>query len=629
MNKMYEVQSTQNSLEEKTEKVPPPRASSSSRRVSHQLAPPSRGGSLASSKGAEATHEWVPPTSPKSPRLEIATTPWGVNRYVLLVLYSLVSLMTGCCYWGWPGVQDMLYKSGAFTWKCVPGQTEPETVNGVDYPNCAARRNAIGDMYTTAFACHFGFSAIAGTILDLAGSKACGLLGLGLTGLGWILLSVGSESVEGAYYAGIAFIGSGADTCNLPLLSLANLFPGNESLILSILGSVRSVSFAMPVIMAKIYTGSSSYTASDFGAFCYGYVGVCVGVSVLIAIFLVPRRAFKVAGKTDEEAALPEEREAAARSRRMSVYTGAMMPPVSTSARDIREIIQEVRGGSVDYSAQRNSYQLAEGQRRNSMMAVTDVPSSSEQVEDAAYGIGIVEQPGRGRKEESYLDQLKKPEFLLIVPFFCICLIRGEFFSKSNREMLVTSSGNNVYEIFTILNIMTFIPGPIFGKLCDTIGILWVILIINTDGIFMYFFVIFDAYASKLISTIFFFVYTSFVLSNLYCYVADTFPAEHFGKLTGLASLCGGMFTLTSMGFYRMSTGDTFESLGAYQFAPACAIMIAFGILNFGLWTIMKVIQIRKTGAEKDTKRVAMEGVVSVRDAEGVKGQNTQETSKA
>eukprot|EP00922_Rhytidocystis_sp_ex-Travisia-forbesii_P048774 GHVS01072645.1.p1 GENE.GHVS01072645.1~~GHVS01072645.1.p1 ORF type:complete len:610 (+),score=39.54 GHVS01072645.1:301-2130(+) len=601
---MYEYQATNVSLGEKTDGIAVPTASAT--RPSSHLAVPSRGVSVTASKGEEVVaHGCDTPTSPK---IELAKTPWGVNRFVLLVLYCLVSLMTGCCYWGWPGIQDMLYKSGAFSWSCVPGQTQPVSVSGVDYPNCAARRNSIGDMYTTAFACHFGFSAIAGVILDLAGSKICGVLGLVLTGLGWILLSIGSESSEGAYYAAVAFIGAGADTSNLPLLSLANLFPGNESLVLSTLGSVRSVSFAMPVIMAKIFTGSTSYKPSDFCNFCYGYVGVCVGVSLLVVILLVPLRAFKVAGKSDEDAALPEEREAAARSRRMSVYTGAMMPPVSASALDMKEIIQEIRGGSVDYSAQRSSYKLPEGQRRTSMMAVADAQSAVQQTEDAAYGIGIVEEPGRGRQRESYLAQLKKPQFILIVPFFCLCLIRGEFYSKSNRDMLITSSGNNVYEIFTILNILTFIPGPIFGKLCDTIGILWVILIINTDGIFMYFFVIFDSYACKLISTLFFFVYTSFVLSNLYCYVADTFPAEYFGKLTGLASLCGGMFTLTSMGFYRMSTGDTFESLGAYQFAPACAIMIAFGILNFGLWTIMKVIKNKKTRAGKDTKRVAREG---------------------
>eukprot|EP00922_Rhytidocystis_sp_ex-Travisia-forbesii_P048770 GHVS01072640.1.p1 GENE.GHVS01072640.1~~GHVS01072640.1.p1 ORF type:complete len:624 (+),score=72.45 GHVS01072640.1:247-2118(+) len=596
------------------------------RRISLLDVPAARRPSLVSCSGGQGSREWASRAGgANGSKLELAKTPFGCNRFVLTVLYSLVSLMTGCCYWGWPGVQDMLYKSGAFSWKCVPGQTDPETINGVPYPNCAARRNAIGDMYTAAFACHFGFSAVAGAILDLAGSKICGILGLSLTGIGWILLGIGSESSEGAYYGAVAFIGAGADTANLPLLSLANLFPGNESLVLSILGSVRSVSFAMPVIMAKIYTGSSSYTASDFQSFCYGYVGVCVGISLVIAIVLIPLRPFKVAGQSDEEAAMPEEREAAARSRRLSVYTGSMMPPVSASARDLKEIIREVRGKSVDYSARRSSYQIPDGQRRTSVMAVTDGPAAVRQSEHSAYGMGdTVAAVQVDQREESYLTQLKKPEFLLIVPFFCFCLIRGEFFSKSNKEMLITSSRNDVYEIFTILNIMTFIPGPIFGKLCDTIGILWVILIINIDGVLMYFFVIFDSYACKLISTLFFFVYTSFVLSNLYCYVAATFPAEHFGKLTGLASLCGGMFTLTSMGFYRMSTGDTFDHLGAYAFAPACAIMIGFGFVNFVFWTMMKVISNRKQRAEKEMKQLPMDGVMSVADAGGA-----QEPSKA
>eukprot|EP00921_Rhytidocystis_pertsovi_P014150 GHVQ01023056.1.p1 GENE.GHVQ01023056.1~~GHVQ01023056.1.p1 ORF type:complete len:617 (+),score=50.19 GHVQ01023056.1:648-2498(+) len=530
-----------------------------------------------------------------------AITPFGLNRFILLALYIGYTFLTGCVYWGWNGMQDMLYKSGAFLWRCdgVPlDEMDSIHVGDTSYPTCAGRRNAIGDMYTTAFACHFAFSAVAGVLLDLFGPKLCSLLGLSMQALGWILLSVAGESSAAAYYAGAGFIGSGADTAYLPLLSLANLFPKNEAMILSVLGSVRSTSFAIPIIMSIIFI-NGEFAPNEFNQFCYGYVAIGIGYAILCSVLFVPRRPFKVAGRTDTQAASPEEQEAAARGRRLSVYTGPGMPPVSTSRLDLQEMVSELRGTeqSDDSKAKRHSsYTLPANERRSSTMAV-EVPQLNEELQRNGNNVQV-----QGRYS-SYGSNLKRPEFLLIVPFFCLCLIRSEFYGKSNKEILVTSSGSDVYELFSIMNVLSFVPGPIFGRLCDTIGILWVIMILNVDGILMYLSVIFDNIPCKVISILFYFVYTSFCLSNLYCYVAVTFPAEHFGKLTGLASLVGGMFTLLSIGFYRMSTGPAFEDLGYFSFAPALGIMVGFGVINLVLWWIMKRLEVKNPKAVKTVRK--------------------------
>eukprot|EP00921_Rhytidocystis_pertsovi_P002991 GHVQ01004987.1.p1 GENE.GHVQ01004987.1~~GHVQ01004987.1.p1 ORF type:complete len:665 (+),score=76.74 GHVQ01004987.1:972-2966(+) len=539
---------------------------------------------------------------------ELAKTPFGVSRYVLLVAYCLVTFMTGVCYWGWNGMQDMLYYSGAFTWRCTEGYVSSVEVGIYDIPTCPERRNAIGDLYTVAFACHFSVSALAGILLDVAGGKICGVVGLSFTGLGWILLALAGEASEGLYFAGMGFIGAGADTANLPLLSLGNLFPGNESFVLSVLGSVRSCSFAIPIILDKIYT-SGSYAPDDFSKFCFGYVGVGVGLAMIIVLVLIPNRPFKVASRTDAQAAVPSEMEAAARGRRLSLYTGPGMPPVSTSRIDMIEMVDAMRGKSPDVAAsqrRRASYTLnAHEGRRTSLMGVADAHTGEGSVaqRDGSYTVCVDSGEGEGQMVEylSYVSNLKRPEFLLMLPFFCLCLIRAEFYSKSNKEVLVTSDGDNVYELFSIFNILSFIPGPILGRLCDKIGILWVVMILNVDGIFVYLFALFDNHSCKVISVLFFFVYTSFVLSNLYCYIADVFPTEHFGKLTGLASMVGGLFTLSSIGFYRMSTGD----LG---FTPAICIMISFGLLNIVLWWFMYSRQRKLTRPKADKSKADPSG---------------------
>jgi len=191
-----------------------------------------------------------------------------------------------------------------------------------------------------------------------------------------------------------------------------------------------------------------------------------------------------------------------------------------------------------------------------------------------------VEQP------KSFLKTLKKPEFTLIVLVFCMFLIRSEFFTKSNKDQLKTTSNQNLYSMFSILNILSFIPGPFFGKLTDKIGILWIVLILNSFGLAMYAFIMFDTVVTKGIGLICFFMYTSFCLSNLYCYINVVFAPQHFGKLTGIASMIGGLWSLSSIGWYNLSTG-TLISWKPNNFLLVDGLMICFGVISMILWIIM------------------------------------------
>ncbi|PFH36194.1 transporter, major facilitator family protein [Besnoitia besnoiti] len=453
------------------------------------------------------------------PAAEQVPIPCGMNRYVLAGFFCVVVLLKGCTYWGWNGMQEMMYKSGVYEWECGPDSAGAGVlrVGNVDYPDCAARKNMINNLYTATFSAHFISSAASGVLLDAAGPKICMLAALAIEAAGWLLIGFSSQSFQG-YYAGGVFLGVAADPGYLPLLSVANLFRGNESFLMAVLGSLRSISFAVPVILSAIFQ-SESFAPDDFWKIIVMYVAIGLGLSTIVTLFLVPMSPFKPRSELEDAAVAGEASSREDAPQRCASYTGG---------------------------------------------------------EEAAQRPAVAE---RAEGPRSFVAALKSKEFLLIVPCFVIALLRAEFYTKSNKEQLQVSSSSNVYQMFSVLNIMSFLPGPVFGKMTDKFGILPVIATLNTFGIFLYVFVMPNVLACKAISTLLYFVYCSFVLSNLYCYVAINFPSEYFGKLTGLASLIGGVFSLTSIGWYKLSS-ETLLDMAPYNFLPADGIMVFFGLVN-------------------------------------------------
>eukprot|EP00922_Rhytidocystis_sp_ex-Travisia-forbesii_P063128 GHVS01093960.1.p1 GENE.GHVS01093960.1~~GHVS01093960.1.p1 ORF type:complete len:725 (-),score=81.77 GHVS01093960.1:324-2498(-) len=580
------------------------------------------------------SHKVEPSASPaasafRSPSLP--KTPFGMNRFVLFSIYLMYDFLSGCIYWGWDGIQDMLYKSEAYLSVCydAPDADLSYTlVGGVSYLDCPHRQQNLNNLYTTAFISHFCCSVFFGAVLDILGPKVCAVIGQVLAAIGWILLGMSSDS-RPLYIPGSILIGMAADPGYLPLLSVANLFPKNRSLIMSIAGAVRSCSFAIPVILSLIYC-SSSYKASRYPYFCFGYAGVGIGICIIIALLFIPRRAFRLDTDVTPEQQ-KEHAEDAARAFRASVYTGTMMPPVSMTATDLRDIADEVKGHTPDYASRRSSSRAGSVTSRGTFAGKEGTIEDANSQVDGKGGAEIVSSgsyfspPAEGMGGERLIYRFAAPEktfkqvalmweYLLIVPFFSICLLRGEFFSKNNKQLLVPSSEEQwVREVFRVLNICSFLPGPLFGKLVDKIGIMPVIFFLNLNGIVVYSLVIADNVGMKCAATVFFFIYTSFILSNLYCYVVVMFPPEHFGKLTGIASMAGGLFCLTSLGFTELSL-VTLAYLDEYQFAPANAIMIALGIANIGLWGCMYAV--RKKRLREGDKMKALSSVAAIATAQ-------------
>lgn len=449
-----------------------------------------------------------------------------LNKYALLVLYLLVVLLRGCTYWGWNGIQEMLYKSEAYLWEC----NDPETITQLrignqTYADCPNRKQLLGGIFTTALGSNLLSSFFAGVALDALGPKITLFIGILMDVIGWTLLGFSGKNFQ-AYYAAAFCIGVSADPGYLPLLSINKLFPKNSSFVISIMGSLRSVSFAIPVIMSAIFQ-TSSFGKDDLWRMCIGYVGVGQGISLLVCLLFVPMASFTKAE--------PE--------------------------------VEAGETGSKDIALSASSSRL--------------------------------------RDNRSFWWLIIDPKFLLLLPIFCAALVRSDYYAKSNKEQLVEiSSGRDLQQMFAIFNILSFIPGPIFGRMVDAYGIIVVLFILNTSGVCMFIFLMFGNIACKGISIIFFFIYTSFVLSNVYCFISIHFPEHAFGKLTGLTSATGGVFVLLSILWYKKVLEYEYPN----NFIVVDGIMVGVGLLVyaliFALWRISakearaKVMDTQKTTAE-------------------------------
>ncbi|CDJ38001.1 major facilitator superfamily domain-containing protein, putative [Eimeria tenella] len=453
-----------------------------------------------------------------------------LNRYLLLFLYLVVVLLRGCTYWGWNGIQEMLYKSGAYLWECGDPESVTELrIGGAKYVDCPARKQMLGGIFTTALGSNMLSSFLAGIVLDAVGPKITMLIGVVMDIVGWLLLGFSGEGFR-AYYAAAFCIGVASDPGYLPLISISKLFPSNSSFVISIMGSVRSISFAIPVVMSAVFQ-SPSFRPEDLWQMCVGYVGVGQGLSLLVTLLFVPMASFKA--------------------------------PAAAAA----------------------------GEQQQQQLPAEELRDASK--EDGSVSTAAAAAAARQRDSRSFWQLLVDPKFLLLLPIFCCALVRSDYYAKSNKEQLITSSGQDLYQMFAIFNILSFIPGPVFGRLVDLYGIIVVLLLLNTSGVCMFLFLIFDNLACKGISIVFFFVYTSFVLSNVYCFISIHFPEHAFGKLAGFTSAAGGVFVLLSMLWYKKVL--EFEAPRSFVFVDG--LMVAAGLLVYVLIFLLRRVSSRQAAA--------------------------------
>lgn len=180
-------------------------------------------------------------------------TPFGLNRYILLFVHSLIVFLTSSVYFGWSPLSSMLFSEGVYANRC----SEAEQIQGII---CEAQDVAVQSLFTITYATHFTMSAVAGYLKDTAGPKVTAILGQALNIGGWFLLGAYNEDME-AVIPAFMLIGAGADMCYIPMMCICSLFPGSSGMGITVMGASCSLSFAIPSVLMLMKNAGLTFRA--------------------------------------------------------------------------------------------------------------------------------------------------------------------------------------------------------------------------------------------------------------------------------------------------------------------------------------------------------------------------------
>lgn len=468
-------------------------------------------------------------------------TPLGLNRYVVLFFYVFIAFTTSAVFYGWTALSAMMFKTEAFSYLCFR-----DPVTGVYTPDlreeegklyiCDDQDVAVQKLYTITFAVCCTMSACAGTLLDWLGPLYTGILGQGFNLLGWLLFAFSSAEYS-AYYAALIFIGLGADTGFLPTLCIRRLFPGAAGLIITILGSAASASFGIPLILNGLVDsyGLSVRTVSLI------YCGFGPILAVLLEILFMPRRGFslddegKVFKDTDRRDEEEDNRGGEQGEEELHRHEETRLP-INDDEEDQKQ--QELQASS--FSSPSHHQQQAQPQAN-----VEAFSSSKESRVSAKKRLEVFYETV---KTSSFWRQFLSLRYFLICLYFVVVSWSSAYYQQAARRMFTSE----VISVLEILLPLSFIPCILLGKLADIIGILRVLVIVNTFGVLMYSFSFPKMVNSTgYISSIAFIMYMSLFTSQVFVYIESSFSPDHFGKLIGIASMVGGLSSLVTNALYE------------------------------------------------------------------------------
>ncbi|CAD2102914.1 hypothetical protein YYG_02687 [Plasmodium vinckei petteri] len=464
-----------------------------------------------------------------------------INRWAVLVIYSIVSAVGTFVHGGFSGWQPIIYKSGAFSELCKPGDViESFRVdeNNV-YDTCGNRDAAVNNLFTLSFFVHFFLSSISGYVLDSFGERVCFLWGQAILALGFILLSIIKHSY--VWYAFFICLGVSADLSFIPLLKLSKYFPKKESFIFGILGSARSTGYAIGTFLKFAFFYTFNFKNDEFYILCIFYLLTCSLFCFIVGLFIVPTKNNKVSQMGSE------------------IATGSSHTDKKAKADMINDIDK-----------------VEMGHKNNTNLNSANNVSFAEKIK------------GLWRHE-------KKWEYI-ITTFICsTSMIKFDYFMKTNRSIFIWNN-NDLTQIFSIATIFSFIPTPLFGYLAGKFGSVYSIITNNVFGSLAYLLILFDSVYCRMAAIFVFFLYISFLFSCFYCYVDEKYSKEHFGKLCGIMFAVSALFLFLNF-YLTYLTNVVYIHMGEKKYFPVAYGLNVLGVIALLLCGYLKVAENREKKA--------------------------------
>ncbi|KAJ1610794.1 transmembrane domain-containing protein [Cryptosporidium canis] len=224
-------------------------------------------------------------------------TPYGVNRYLLLIIYCIFCGLTTSAIQQSICIRFIMNKLGAYEWICDGSQAEILPTGA----KCKAQDNYITTCWTAGImAPNIILSVLGGgKLFDNLGPKLTGLIGQLMFMIGLLIFCISNQNLP-LYPLGFILIGLPQGPIFNSVVSICNLFPNHGNKIISILSTMGDVS-AFVFYLIYHFHELSGMSIRSILAF---YSIIVCGSLAIVSIFLIPESSFsrpQDTGKTESD----------------------------------------------------------------------------------------------------------------------------------------------------------------------------------------------------------------------------------------------------------------------------------------------------------------------------------------
>ncbi|KAK9173878.1 hypothetical protein CmeUKMEL1_18525 [Cryptosporidium meleagridis] len=213
-------------------------------------------------------------------------TPYGINRYVLLIIYCIFCGLTTSAIQQSICIRFIMNKLGAYEWACDGTSTEILPTGA----KCKAQDNYITTCWTAGImAPNIILSVLGGgKLFDNLGPKLTGFIGQLMFMLGLLIFCISNQNFP-LYPLGFILIGLPQGPIFNSVVSVSNLFPNHGNKIISILSTMGDVS---AFVFYFIYHFHEFSGIRINNILIFYSIFVC-GTLALVALLLIPKNSFE------------------------------------------------------------------------------------------------------------------------------------------------------------------------------------------------------------------------------------------------------------------------------------------------------------------------------------------------
>ncbi|GAB66575.1 transporter, partial [Plasmodium cynomolgi strain B] len=488
-------------------------------------------------------------------------TPFNINRNVILLVYFVLIVLTNRLFFGWPNLSNLLFRDGAYIWKCNKNPDGGYDKNDDKRYVCEDQDKAVQTIFVFGSSAYFAFSFFNGIIVDYLGSRFSMLLGHLLNLIGWILLLMSNENFDAYVISGI-FIAASIDLASFSTLNASGLYPGNENLIVNIISGAGSLSAGTMTILDLLISGLNL----SFKTFMLWYMCISVCFFFILTIFMFPKSRYYRQYEFDNYY----------NSRDLSMKGGGDMS-------------NRAKGGSGS-----GVVEVAKGGGKS--MTQKDIEMNVQKKDGVNPSSTNDSTVSNGNEKKSMFNSASFKDLIKICTcahFLCLWIygplnaIYNTFYFSVVENIL--SKDKN--DILGYILPFAFIPCIIMGNLSDKYGVMVMFTYELFFALCMYVFSYIKSNLAQWISVISNTMYSACANGQLWTFISFTFSSKYHSTLIGLLNFVCGIISFVRLLLFEWAKQTK------YDFTYINLLIIGFICINIGI--TVAIVFIRKIKGEK------------------------------